>query len=268
MSVSVFIVRPKTNIQYFQNVPRSDLLKEEITRWTQNYVDVNSLVRKLLEAERANRKLREEVALMKEKNRQIESDKDKLRFDYARLERELNDQSVLKYSLHDDSDCVSVNHTSSSPAESVSLVTILATDGFTNVTSPVHVTENNTTIINCNDAKIDSGLSSNSSTHSNKEEFITLEDEDLKSGIYGERNLLCEETLEKDEVINITSFNNNNDNRYTSCVDSNKLETLTRNTPSPPPRFFGSGIKVISDFFIKFCYLLIWKSHEIENNNQ
>ena len=34
-------------------------------RWTRNYVDVNGLARKLLEAERANKRLREELAAAK-----------------------------------------------------------------------------------------------------------------------------------------------------------------------------------------------------------
>ncbi len=37
------------------------LLREEMGRWATNYIDVNNLVRKLLEAERANKRLREEV---------------------------------------------------------------------------------------------------------------------------------------------------------------------------------------------------------------
>lgn len=41
---------------------RNDLLQEELDRWTNNYIDVNALVKKLLDAERANRKLREEIA--------------------------------------------------------------------------------------------------------------------------------------------------------------------------------------------------------------
>ena len=41
----------------------SELLRDEMSRWHQNYVDVNGLVKKLLEAERANRRLREEVRL-------------------------------------------------------------------------------------------------------------------------------------------------------------------------------------------------------------
>ena len=39
---------------------RNDLLQEELDRWSNNYIDVNALVKKLLDAERANRKLREE----------------------------------------------------------------------------------------------------------------------------------------------------------------------------------------------------------------
>ena len=47
------------------------LLQEELQRWTHNYIDVNGLVRKLLNAERANKKLREEIAeLLSEKSRQ------------------------------------------------------------------------------------------------------------------------------------------------------------------------------------------------------
>ena len=46
------------------------LLQEEIQRWTHNYIDVNGLVRKLLNAERANKKLREEISeLLTEKSR-------------------------------------------------------------------------------------------------------------------------------------------------------------------------------------------------------
>ena len=39
---------------------RNELLQEELDRWLKNYIDVNALVKKLLDAERANRKLREE----------------------------------------------------------------------------------------------------------------------------------------------------------------------------------------------------------------
>jgi hypothetical protein len=38
------------------------IIQEEVQRWTHNYIDVNGLVRKLLNAERANKKLREEIA--------------------------------------------------------------------------------------------------------------------------------------------------------------------------------------------------------------
>ena len=41
---------------------RNDLLQEELDRWSNNYIDVNALVKKLLDAERANRKLREEIS--------------------------------------------------------------------------------------------------------------------------------------------------------------------------------------------------------------
>jgi hypothetical protein len=52
------------------------LLQEEIQRWTHNYIDVNGLVRKLLNAERANKKLREEISeLLTERSRQTSSNK-------------------------------------------------------------------------------------------------------------------------------------------------------------------------------------------------
>ena len=41
-------------------------------RWSQNYIDVNNLVRKLLDAERSNRKLREEVARLRSKTEEGE----------------------------------------------------------------------------------------------------------------------------------------------------------------------------------------------------
>ena len=41
------------------------MLEDEVDRWTRNYVDVNALARKLLEAERSNRRLREELAAAK-----------------------------------------------------------------------------------------------------------------------------------------------------------------------------------------------------------
>ena len=50
-----------------QTSNRNEMLRDELERWMDNYVDVNALVRKLLEAERANKKLREEVAMLKEK---------------------------------------------------------------------------------------------------------------------------------------------------------------------------------------------------------
>ena len=43
----------------------NEALEDEVDRWTRNYVDVNALARKLLEAERANRRLREELAAAK-----------------------------------------------------------------------------------------------------------------------------------------------------------------------------------------------------------
>ena len=38
------------------------IFQEELDRWSNNYIDVNALVKKLLDAERANRKLREEIS--------------------------------------------------------------------------------------------------------------------------------------------------------------------------------------------------------------
>ena len=43
----------------------NEALEEEVDRWTRNYVDVNGLARKLLDAERANKRLREELAKAK-----------------------------------------------------------------------------------------------------------------------------------------------------------------------------------------------------------
>ena len=40
-----------------------------------NYIDVNALVKKLLEAERANRKLREELSLLKDKFKSSEEER-------------------------------------------------------------------------------------------------------------------------------------------------------------------------------------------------
>ncbi len=56
-----------------QQQAKGDLLKEEISRWNQNYIDVNNLVKKLLDAERANRKLREEVARLRLREEERES---------------------------------------------------------------------------------------------------------------------------------------------------------------------------------------------------
>ena len=55
--------------------PRLEWLREEVTRWEHNYIDVNSLVKKLLEAERANKRLREEVASLREAAKGFESEK-------------------------------------------------------------------------------------------------------------------------------------------------------------------------------------------------
>ncbi|QQP49434.1 Uncharacterized protein FKW44_010110, partial [Caligus rogercresseyi] len=156
-------------------VSRSDLLKEELNRWSQNYVDVNGLVKKLLDAERANRKLREEISLLKEKNRHMETEREELKSGYKRLQSELNDNAVLKFEMTEDvkfpreeeeEEDVDIHHESP-------LVTILNS----NV-----VTEEHRTIITCSSSashKIigDSGLSSNSS--STHEETKSLSDESL-----------------------------------------------------------------------------------------
>lgn len=60
-----------------QNSSKSKLLQEELERWSQNYIDVNNLVKKLLDAERANRKLREEVSKLKDKVKTFDSDRQK-----------------------------------------------------------------------------------------------------------------------------------------------------------------------------------------------
>ena len=54
---------------------RNELLQEELDRWMKNYIDVNALVKKLLDAERANRKLREELSLLKEKFKTSEEER-------------------------------------------------------------------------------------------------------------------------------------------------------------------------------------------------
>ncbi len=64
---------------------RGDMLQEELSRWTNNYIDVNSLVKKLLEAERANRKLREEMSLLREKFRHSEEERTRCKATIDRL---------------------------------------------------------------------------------------------------------------------------------------------------------------------------------------
>ena len=54
------------------------ILKEEISRWQQNYVDVNSLVRKLLDSERNSRKYREELSSIRDQLRDSENERHKL----------------------------------------------------------------------------------------------------------------------------------------------------------------------------------------------
>ena len=59
-----------------QNSGKSEqMLHDELERWNQNYVDVNNLVKKLLDAERANRKLREEVSRLREKAKSFDADR-------------------------------------------------------------------------------------------------------------------------------------------------------------------------------------------------
>jgi hypothetical protein len=49
-------------VSKFLQPSKNETLKKELDRWNKNYIDVNGLVKKLLEAERANRKLREELS--------------------------------------------------------------------------------------------------------------------------------------------------------------------------------------------------------------
>ncbi|TRY74025.1 hypothetical protein TCAL_01540 [Tigriopus californicus] len=67
------------------NTRSSDYLREELNRWSNNYVDVNNLVRKLLEAERANKKLREDLSQLKEKHRGCEDDRSRSQSTVDRL---------------------------------------------------------------------------------------------------------------------------------------------------------------------------------------
>ena len=110
-------------------------LQEELQRWQNNYVDVNSLVKKLLEAERANRKLREEVSLLKDKYRHSEEDRKRSKATLERLRYELNTCDCAGHEVSTDSnrdlDLAQVE------TEECSLVTVLASDGYTCITSPV-----------------------------------------------------------------------------------------------------------------------------------
>lgn len=67
------------------NTRSSDYLREELNRWSNNYVDVNNLVRKLLEAERANKKLREDLNQLREKHRGCEDDRSRSQSTVDRL---------------------------------------------------------------------------------------------------------------------------------------------------------------------------------------
>uniref|UniRef100_A0A0K2T3M1 GBD/FH3 domain-containing protein n=1 Tax=Lepeophtheirus salmonis TaxID=72036 RepID=A0A0K2T3M1_LEPSM len=245
------------------SVSRSDLLKEELNRWSQNYVDVNGLVKKLLDAERANRKLREEIAVLKEKNRHMETEREELKSDYNRLQSELNDNTVLKFEMNENvkfpSYDVEENTRLRRPS---SLVTILNS----NV-----VTEDNRTIITCsssssvspsNSPKIvpDSGLSSNSSTHeetkslsddSSSHQKETTEEEDDLSPNTLENPSLQSENIRVNVKKTISKFNREAAIRSRNDVANNRVDrvvvettpnSFTR-TPSPPPRCIGETIK-------------------------
>ena len=54
------------------------MLKDELNRWTHNYIDVNSLVKKLLDSERTNRCHREEVSALKDQLRESNQERQKL----------------------------------------------------------------------------------------------------------------------------------------------------------------------------------------------
>ena len=57
---------------------KQELLKDELNRWTQNYVDVHSLVKKLLESERTGRGHREELSSLKDQLRESQAERQKL----------------------------------------------------------------------------------------------------------------------------------------------------------------------------------------------
>ena len=69
---------------------RNELLQEELDRWLKNYIDVNALVKKLLDAERANRKLREELSNLKDKFKTSEEERRRNTGIIERLRYELN----------------------------------------------------------------------------------------------------------------------------------------------------------------------------------
>jgi len=116
-----------------------ELLFEELDRWSNNYIDVNALVKKLLDAERANRKLREEISGFKEKYRLSEDDRKRCKATLERLRYELNTEEVVA----GDCDCNVVSQAvrdldlAQVETEECSLVTVLASDGYTCITSPV-----------------------------------------------------------------------------------------------------------------------------------
>ena len=165
-----------------------DLLKDELDRWNQNYVDVNALVKKLLEAERANKKLREEIAMLREKQRVFEQDRKQSMSTVDRLKQccdhlqseidkregttranknqttettqkttqtekselrnqlvEVDDEDVLillpsnisEQDLHLKPKMLSEKVILSSDDVASSMVTVLASDGYTCITSPI-----------------------------------------------------------------------------------------------------------------------------------
>ena len=154
-------------------------LQEELQRWQNNYVDVNSLVKKLLEAERANRKLREENSLLKEKYRHSEEDRKRSKATLERLRYELNTCDCTGGHLEENSNNGRDLDLAQVETEECSLVTVLASDGYTCITSPVisnrsitidsptaisnSSNESHTQVVHC--VGTDSGMSSEEDRH-------------------------------------------------------------------------------------------------------
>ena len=87
-------------IRLFQVGTRSDLLKEELNRWTQNYIDVNLMVKEHTLGDQEREVLRSEVRLVLERCKVLETEvrrvtgeRDEARAGRERLERQLTETS-------------------------------------------------------------------------------------------------------------------------------------------------------------------------------